>query len=491
MELLRRPAAPVVALVALAVTYVAVFGTLTYRQQSNYGTFGFDMGIYDQGIWLLAHFKTPFDTIRGLNYFGQHVNIITLAFVPAYWLGAGPHFLYGAETVWLAAGAVPIWLLGRDRFGNGWLPLGLSAAYLLYPSVEWINEWQFHPDALIIAPLMFAYWLATRRRWGWFWVATAVALSCKEDAGLAVLALGAVLWLKHRQRAWGLLTALVGAGWFLACTKLIIPLANGGGQPFYVSLFPGYGNSVLGIAKTLVLHPSRWLSTAVSSKNLTYYSKLFWPVSLVALLEPVVLAVAAPQLLVNVISAEGYTNDIRFYYTSIVLAGIFLATVEACARWGRTASGQRFMVGLVFAAALASNVAWSPSPISTQFHSGIWADGPAPHDVYISQAISLVPKGASVSATYDIDDHMTHRALIYEYPNPWVMSNWGLDNHDNLAEADPAKVDWLVLDTAVTGDQEVLYQDLMRTEFKEVFFKDGILVLKRVRPGVPNDHHWP
>ena len=150
----------------MMVAYVAVFGTLTYQQQSNYGTYGFDMGIYDQGIWLVSHFHNPFVTIRGLDYFGHHVNIITLLFVPAYWLGAGPHFLYAVETVWLAAGAIPIWLLGRDRLESSWMPLGLCAAYLLYPSVEWINQWQFHPDALIIAPLMFAYWLATRTALG-------------------------------------------------------------------------------------------------------------------------------------------------------------------------------------------------------------------------------------------------------------------------------------------------------------------------------------
>ncbi|HTZ08830.1 MAG TPA: DUF2079 domain-containing protein, partial [Acidimicrobiales bacterium] len=239
VSLLRAPrAGPVTALVLLMAGYIGVFGTLTYQQQSNYGTYGFDMGIYDQGIWLLSRFKNPFVTIRGLDYFGHHVNIITLLFVPFYWLGAGPHFLYAVETVWLAAGAIPIWLLGRDRLQSPWMPLGLCVAYLLYPALEWINWWQFHPDALVITPLMFAYWLGTRQRWGWFWFAIGVTLACKEDAGLAVFALGLCLWLKQRQRARGLITAVAGAGWFLVCTKLIIPLANGGAGPFYVANFP-------------------------------------------------------------------------------------------------------------------------------------------------------------------------------------------------------------------------------------------------------------
>ena len=485
----QRPVAgPATALAVLMAVYVGVFGYLTYRQQSNYGTFGFDMGIFDQAIWLMAHFHTPFVTIRGLNYFGNNVNAITVLFVPFYWLGAGPHFLYASQTVFLAAGAIPIWLLGRDRFGDGWAPLGLAAAYLLYPSTEWINEWQFRPDSMMIAPLMFAYWLATRRRWGWFWVATLVTLSCKEDAGLAVFALGFVLWLRERQRAQGLFTAVAGAAWFLACTRLIIPWANGGGEPFYVSLFPGYGNSMFSILHNLVFHPSRWAHQAVDRANLTYYAQLFWPVAMVALLEPIVLLVGLPQLFINVISAEGYTNQIEYYYTSLVLAGIFLATVEACAHWGRTAGGRRMMVAVVFAAALAGNVAWSPSPISVKFHDGFWA-GPVPRDRAINAAIALVPKNAGVSATYDIDDHLSHRVLIYEFPNPWLPANWGLP--DRPDRADPNKVTWMVLNTTVTYDQTVLYQDLMKSQFKQVFSDDGILVLHRVKPGVPDDHEWP
>lgn len=488
VSFLRLPrAGPVTALVALMLGYIAVFGTLTYQQQSNYGTYGFDMGIYDQGIWLVSHFKNPFVTIRGLDYFGHHVNIITLLFVPAYWLGAGPHFLYAVETVWLAAGAIPIWLLGRDRLESSWMPLGLCAAYLLYPPVEWINQWQFHPDALIITPLMFAYWLATRQRWGWFWVAVALALSCKEDAGLAVFALGICLWLRHRQRAQGLITAIAGAAWFLICTKLIIPLANGGGAPFYVTNFPDLGSSIFSIIGNFVFHPSRWIKVVIARSRWTYYAQVFWPVALLALLEPLVLLIAVPQLLVNTLSSNSDSYNIHFFLTAIVVAGVFLATVEACGKRGRTAAGRRFMVGLTVATALASNVAWSPSPISVDFHTGYWV-APGPQDQAINEAISIVPKNASVSATFNIDDHMTHRVLIYEYPNPWVVTNWGISLHN---PPDPSKVDWLVLDTRATQNQAVLYKALIKREFEVVFNEEGILVLHRVRPGIPNDHDWP
>src|SRR5207248_4001425 len=155
----RRRSGPVLALAALVGLYVAVFGSLTWAQQSNFGTFGFDMGIYDQGIWLMSRFKDPFITVRGLEWFGHHVIGVTFLFVPFYWLGAGPHFLYLVETVWLAVGAVPIWLLARDRLENPWAGLAPAAPHPLYPPLQWINRGRLHPDALSIPPLLVPYWL--------------------------------------------------------------------------------------------------------------------------------------------------------------------------------------------------------------------------------------------------------------------------------------------------------------------------------------------
>ena len=87
-----RVLAPQSALALMIGLYVYVFGRLTWAQQSNYATFGFDMGVFDQEIWLFSRFKEPFITLRGLNGWANHVNPNVYLLVPFYWLGAGPHF---------------------------------------------------------------------------------------------------------------------------------------------------------------------------------------------------------------------------------------------------------------------------------------------------------------------------------------------------------------------------------------------------------------
>jgi uncharacterized membrane protein len=478
-SLLALPFTPVAALGLLIGAYVAVFGSLTWGQQSNFGTFGYDMGLYDQGIWLLSRFHEPFVTIRGLNFFAHHVNLITLLFVPAYWLGAGPHLLYLVETVWMAAGAVPLWLLARDRLRSPWLALVVAACFLLYPSLEWINWWHFHPDALIITPLLFAWWLAGRRRWGWFAAAVAVALACKEDAALAVTMLGLVLAVWGQRRA-GLLTAAAGLGWFLLATRVVIPAAGGGAGPFYQELFPGFGDSVDAIVWNMVVHPSRLLELATMDDRLTYYWQVLAPVAFLPLAAPLVLLIGAPQTVVNVTSGHALTHDIHYHYTAIVLAAVFLAAVEGIAWAGRGRGVRRALVGVLLAASLAANVAWSPSPLSREFDSGVWA-GAQPRHAAVNAALRMVPPDAGVSAMYYMAPHLTHRVHVYEFPNPWVVTNWGAHGEH---PPDPSTVEYLVVDRRLLGEQLPLYQRLVGPQggYQVIFERDDIAVAKRRRP---------
>jgi uncharacterized membrane protein len=470
--------------------YVGIFGVLTWRQQSTFHTFGFDTGIHDQGIWLLSRFKNPYVTVVGRHYLGHHTNFISYLFVPAYWLGAGPHLLLLTQTVALAAGALPIWLLARDRLGNGWIALPLAAAYLLHPSIEWINYWEFHPDALMVTPLLFAWLFATRERWRWFFAAVVVLLLCKEDAALAVAALGALLAVRRTRRlgrgtgAWrvGAATIALGVGWFILTTKLLIPTFNHGEAAFYEEMYPQFGTGMGEISRNFLLHPSRFGHVAWTHGAVTYYRRLLVPVGFVALFAPSVLLVAGPQLVVNLSSSLGYTHDIKFHYSSIIDAVVLLATVEAIGRWATRPVVVRALAGLVFAAALATNASFSPSPLSPAYHQGYW--GPdSPRVAVLDRAVATVPADAGVSASYSIVPHLAHRTTIYEFPNPWIVGNW-LDEH---RRPDPAKVDYLVIDRTSNPDRAALVRALTGPggSFRIVSDVDDVVVARRVRSDSP------
>src|SRR2546426_10533354 len=126
-RLTSRAIRPTTVLVFMAVIWSTVFIRLCWLRQDRFGTFGFDLGIYDQGIWLMSRFKDPFVTVRGLELFGHHMNPVLLLFVPFYWMGAGPHFLAAAQVLVQAAGVFAVYLLARDLLEDEWLAVALSS----------------------------------------------------------------------------------------------------------------------------------------------------------------------------------------------------------------------------------------------------------------------------------------------------------------------------------------------------------------------------
>ena len=160
------PAAPIAAvgwrdpvrwvLGAMVVGWSILFIVLGVIRHERYATFSFDLGIYDQAVWLLSRFHDPFVTVRGMEYFGHHVNLVTILFVPFYWLGAGPTFLTVSMVVMLSFGAVGVFRAARFHLTNEWHALILALAFLVNYAGQWMLHETFHPEVMAVTPLFFA-----------------------------------------------------------------------------------------------------------------------------------------------------------------------------------------------------------------------------------------------------------------------------------------------------------------------------------------------
>lgn len=465
----------------IVVVWSLVFIVLGLRHHDRFGTFGFDLGLWDQGIWLLSRFKTPFMTLRGLNFWGHHMDPVLLLFLPFYWLGAGPHFLLVAQVMAQASGAVAIYLLARDRLGDRWLAVALGGVLLLHPAYQFQTWWFFHPDSLAVAPVLFAYWAATAKRWRWYAVAAVLAVAAKEEVALAVAVLGVLVAIREDRRI-GALTTALALGWFALATKVIIPRVNGIG-PFYESFFGEFGSTPTDVLRSVVTRPGKAFETATQPDRMNYYRMMFSPVAFLPVLALPVMLIGVPMLAINVLSGIPYHRQIRYQYSALVIAALMLATVEAVAHVAKHPGLRRFLVGLLVVTSFGATVAWGPSPVSTKFRSGLWELTDSPRNEIKRQAIALVPENAPTSAVYYAVPHMAHRTRIYEFPVPWRPANWGVRG-ENLD--DPAGVRWLLLDRSLLGTEDkALLDRLLSREFAVRFEKDDILVAERIHPPGP------
>src|SRR6266516_2463414 len=124
-----------IVLAAVVAAWIGTFSVLVYLKHVRFASVDFDMGIHDQSIWLLAHFR-GFMTVRGLQVFGHHATPGYFLFVPFYWLGGGPHLLNITQVCVAALGAIPVFLLTRFRSGSAWAGTALGIAFLLHPALQ-------------------------------------------------------------------------------------------------------------------------------------------------------------------------------------------------------------------------------------------------------------------------------------------------------------------------------------------------------------------
>lgn len=470
----------VILFTAIAV-FVIVFGRLVYLRHERFGSFDFDLGIYDQAVWLLAHGE-GFDTVRGLGVFGNHVNLAFYLLVPFYWLGAGPNFLNLVMVVAVGLAAVPVFRLARHWLTDEWHALIPAGAFLLHFTNQWMVQETFHAEVVAMAPFLMAYLAATERRWRAFALWMVFAVSWKEDIALASLMVGILFAYRGQRdddrslRRAGVWTVVASLGWFFLCTRLVIPAFSPGGV-FYEDFFGTLGDSPWALADTAVTNPTAITRQLETANALGYVRDLVAPYGFTPLLAPGVLLIGAPQALVNLLSANAFTWSLRFHYAAMPVVAATLAMVEGIGRRSSLAL-RRFLLGLVAACALATTAAWGISPLSTYYREGFWPLTENERADELERAVNTPPPDASVAATYLLVPHLTHRRHIYSFPNPWQEQNWGVNNEN---QHDPDTVDWLVIDrTSLNPQLEELLAEILATEdWEAVVAEDDLLVAHR------------
>lgn len=458
---------------AMALVYVWAFATLTLRNHAVFGTGAFDLGIYDQALWLISRGKAAFSTIQGMSVFGDRASPILFVLAPLYRVWPDVRLLLVVQAVGLAAGALPIYWLARDTLKTRWVGLAVAFAYLMYPAMQWANREDFHPETLAVPFVLFAFYFMTKRRWIWFAVFAALTLLVKEDAAFLVLPLGIYAFFKYDKRV-GAVTSAVSLIWFLVAVLGIIPHYNPSGQVQFLNNLSYLGASGRDILLGFFTKPGLVWSTVATKENLLYLAQLFVPVALLPLLSPPALALTLPPLLVNLTSSNPYYHSIEYHFVVLAVPFVFVALVYGLAKVSRNEYTRYVAAAVLVAVAIASNYQWSPSPIAADSQTH-WQQGRL-SDPAAYRALAMIPADASVSAFYAYVPHLTHREHIYVFPNPWQPENWATAS----SLPDPKSVDYVVVDTLFLLKKGTdLLSSLQTQGFHPVFSDGTVLVLKR------------
>lgn len=428
---LRRP------LLIAAGLFVVLWGLALLRHWGLLGSY--DLAYFEQASWLLRHGHEPFVTVRGIHLLGDHGSLLMypLAFT-AGWLGIPG--LLGAQSALLAAGVIPLWLIGRRLAGlSTEAATALVAAYALYPALSNVGLYDFHPEAVAVPALLTAAYLGLRGGGGGgrglplYVVAVVATLSAREDLAVPVACLGLLLATQGRRRL-GLLTAAGAVAWLAFDLSVLLP-HFAGGEYVQANRFGQYGDTLGEAVKYMASHPHKVLGDAATKPNLRVIVGLFGPVLFLPFLKPKYLLPGLPLQAAYLLSNVEAAHTITAQYTVSTIPFVFLATAFALPR-----RPHRLLVVAALAGFLVFGTA---SPRHTPWN---WArqDGA---DRARREAADLVPSDAPVSATTRMWPLLADRRNLYPFPMP--MEPYVAFSDDRLTPAQRlAHTRYVVLDTA-------------------------------------------
>jgi len=395
----------------MIVTYILVLGTIASLRHYNFQTQTWDMGVFVQTLWNTTEGRPMFNNLEEVsNHLGVHMSPFLFLLVPGYMLFQSPYYLLIIQTIALALGAWPLYLLARKILGK-WiisLPLAVSLGYLLYPSLHWINLFDFHAVSFLVPLLLASFYFLETKQWGWASLFLILAASTKEDAILIVMFIG-IYYLIKKQWKVGLSIAVPALIYFIIATQVLMPALGGG--LLRLDRYAHLGETQIEIIKNVVQNPSIIFNTVMQSVKFNYIFWIFLSVAFIPFAAISSMILLIPGFAENLLTQFEFQFTGSYQYDSVLVAGIFISTIfglrALLTKWPHLT--QR-ITWIFISVVLIGFVVRSPvNPV--HFPTELFKSNP--HWSTLREIVRMVPENATIAAHTNLVPHLSHREHAY------------------------------------------------------------------------------
>jgi uncharacterized membrane protein len=400
----------------LAAVYFVLYSTLALLRHQSYHSFGFDLALFDQVFWNTTQGR-PFESTMSQalpvphSLLGDHFSPIFLVLMPFYFIFPHPETLLVLQTLALAIGAWPIYLLAKLKLPAGY-PVVWVLIYLLFVPLAWINLYDFHDVALSVAPLGFAIYFLERGRRVWFVLSLLLTFLVKEEMGLIGAGFGVYALLSKRDWKLGLGVLAGSLLVFEAVIQFAIPFFASGRSYPYISLrYAEVGGSPRGILTTLVTDPLRILRALLQPKKVYFVVAIFGPVLGLSALAGWASLVLLPPLGYLLLSSYEPQFSFTSQYSAPLIPLVVGTSILAIARLPDTA--RRTVMVAVVASSVIFSWAFGDMPFSRKFDPRLFSTQ-SRYAPFVRQLSRIAPD-ARVSAENGFPSHLAERRYIYDF----------------------------------------------------------------------------
>jgi uncharacterized membrane protein len=433
---------------SLGGVYFVVFSTLALLRHESYHSFGFDLGLFNQVFWNTTQGR-PFESTMSQalpvphTLFGDHFSPVFLFVMPFYFAFPHPETLLVIQTLALALGAWPVYLLATLKLPPGYAALWVLAYFLVVP-LAYINLYDFHEVAFSVAPLGFAIYFLERRRTGLFLLSLLVTFLVKEEMGLIGAGFGAYILLGKRNWKLGLGVLVGSLLTFVALIQLVIPFFSGGhSYPYIAERYAQVGGSARGILTNLVTDPLRIARALLQPKKVFFVIGVFGSTLGLSALAGWAALLLLPTLGYLLLSNYEPQYSFTSQYSAPLIPLVVGTAILALARLPKSAQAR--VMAAVIVSSLVFSWAFGDMPFSRKFDPSLFSTQPR-YATFVRQ-LGRIPSDARVSAENGFPSHLSERRYIYDYGfegvqnAEWVVLDYEGTNYDLAAfEAQVADV---------------------------------------------------
>jgi len=442
----------------LVVSYFVMMAFLTVLKHATFHSNACDMALCDQIVSNILHGKGPYITFLNKNYLNEHLSLIFFLLAPFYLIYDSPETLLIIQALFLALGALPIYLLAKHVIKDKLSALIFSFIYLISSQLLEAIFFDFHLESFIPFFLIFAFYSGLKKHYICYFICMILAFLVREDVALYGIAIGLYFLIVEKNRKIGIVTTLAGIIWFGLVIRYI---RHGVLETRYTYL----GTDFSSILKTIILNPFVPLKHIFINSGLPAL-KLFFKMGFLPFFNLPTLALSFFPLSTTMLS--NYTSQYTLYaeYSIPVLTFLYIGSVYGFAKISNFSWQHReiklrnlilFMIILInifclFRFIYRVDKRWFVKDTHVEIGS---------------IALSKISEGVSVSAQTNFLPHLSRHEKNYLFPNI------------NDAE-------YIIIDTK--GNKWPLGKDEYFRKVREVqknktyntiYSNDGIIVFKR------------
>jgi uncharacterized membrane protein len=455
----------------LASAYFVLYSVLSVLRHVTYHSFGPDLGIFDQVFWNTTQGRILESTMSLVqaqphSYLADHFSPVYLLLMPAYALIPRPETLLVIQTLFLALGVWPLYLLTRLKLEAGFQRLVWVLVYFLFLPLAFINLFDFHELALAVLPLGFALYFLETGRPGLFLISLASTFLIKEELPLVGVGFGAYILLAKRDWKLGLGVLAGSLAAFLAIVRVIIP-AFGGGSYEYFARRLNYRYAELGttpqeIITNAVSHPDRFAHLLFQAQKLKFLVGIFGPVLGLTAISGWAAILVLPTLGILLLSNYAPQYAFTSHYSAPLIALVIGTSILGFARLRPAFRGP--VAAAVLASSLAFSFLFGDLPFSRHFDPRMFEAEPR-YAAFVGN-LDRIPADASVAAENNLTPHLSHRRYIY-----------------NLEYEGTVNAQYLALDDASLGRSAAALQQQIATfesqGYHTIATGDGLALMQR------------